>query len=82
MADRGPWRTAEEASLRVSQVSGGLPVSIWTADEGPDVLVAPDAESHNHEYPNSMRYAEVSSRAISLWPTHDDDNLFEEGEQP
>ncbi|RBM17732.1 hypothetical protein DI005_20895 [Prauserella sp. PE36] len=45
---RGPWWTDEEPSLRVTRTSGGAAVAIWTAGEGPSVLlVAPDAGLHD-----------------------------------
>lgn len=48
VAVRGPWWTDYEPSLRVPGLSGGSPAAIWTAGEGPDVLlVAPGTGTHD-----------------------------------
>lgn len=39
VAVRGPWWTDYEPSLRVPGLSGGSPAAIWTAGDGPDVLL-------------------------------------------
>lgn len=55
VATRGPWWTEEDPSLRVPRRSGS-PAAIWTAGEGPSVLLlAPDAGTHHTWAPLSPR---------------------------